>query len=267
MSVVLISIGIVVCALGLVAIGFGVPIREFGLGNTLIIAGSSGVVGGLLLIGLGAAVRELRRLALLLERAGARPPRPAEMTGRPPPSARIPFPPKPVARPSDLRGSALPADKPAADMAPPEPGERHGLVAPAHRAAEPPPPAREPPAVEPTPRPDLAHPPQWAERREREELSARSAFEEVWPPEPAPRGAPAGMPPEPRPEEHAPDSKVEPREAPAADVRPVSILKSGVIDGMAYTLYTDGSIEAQLAQGVVRFASIDELRQHLDKHG
>src|SRR3989304_5903338 len=61
MSVVLISIGIVVCALGLVAIGFGVPIREFGLGNTLIIAGSSGVVGGLLLIGLGAARRPPRR--------------------------------------------------------------------------------------------------------------------------------------------------------------------------------------------------------------
>jgi hypothetical protein len=47
---------------------------------------------------------------------------------------------------------------------------------------------------------------------------------------------------------------------------PVSILKSGVIDGMAYTLYTDGSIEAQLPSGVMRFASIDELREHLEKH-
>jgi hypothetical protein len=47
---------------------------------------------------------------------------------------------------------------------------------------------------------------------------------------------------------------------------PISILKSGVIDGMAYTLYTDGSIEAQLPSGVMRFASIDELREHLEKH-
>jgi hypothetical protein len=39
-----------------------------------------------------------------------------------------------------------------------------------------------------------------------------------------------------------------------------------VVDGMAYTLYTDGSIEAELPEGMVRFASIDELRAHLEKH-
>lgn len=43
-----------------------------------------------------------------------------------------------------------------------------------------------------------------------------------------------------------------------------SILKSGVIDEMAYTLFTDGSIEAQMPDGTMRFASIDELRRHLD---
>ena len=42
-----------------------------------------------------------------------------------------------------------------------------------------------------------------------------------------------------------------------------TIFKSGVIDGMAYTLYTDGSIEAELAHGTVKFASIDELRAYL----
>ena len=36
---------------------------------------------------------------------------------------------------------------------------------------------------------------------------------------------------------------------------PVSVLKSGVVEGMAYTLYTDGSIEAKLPEGTVRFAS------------
>ena len=44
----------------------------------------------------------------------------------------------------------------------------------------------------------------------------------------------------------------------------VTVLKSGVVDGMAYSLYSDGSIEAQMPEGMMRFASIDELRAHLD---
>jgi hypothetical protein len=46
-------------------------------------------------------------------------------------------------------------------------------------------------------------------------------------------------------------------------VQQVAILKSGVIDGMAYTVYTDGSIEAELPQGIIRFGSIEELRSYL----
>ena len=53
------------------------------------------------------------------------------------------------------------------------------------------------------------------------------------------------------------------RSRPGRSAPEVSILKSGVIDGMAYTVYTDGSIEAELPQGVLRFASIDELRTYL----
>jgi hypothetical protein len=45
---------------------------------------------------------------------------------------------------------------------------------------------------------------------------------------------------------------------------PISILKSGVVEGMAYTLYSDGSIEAQLPQGTLRFGSIEALRNHID---
>jgi hypothetical protein len=40
-----------------------------------------------------------------------------------------------------------------------------------------------------------------------------------------------------------------------------------VIDGMPYTLYADGSIEAELPQGTVKFASVDALRAHLERHG
>ena len=60
--------------------------------------------------------------------------------------------------------------------------------------------------------------------------------------------------PEPRPAAPAP-------EAPAT----VAILKSGVVDGMAYTLYADGSIEAQLPQGTLRFGSFSELRNHIEQ--
>jgi hypothetical protein len=45
----------------------------------------------------------------------------------------------------------------------------------------------------------------------------------------------------------------------------VTVIKSGVVDGMAYSLYSDGSIEAQMPEGLMRFASIDELRAHLDQ--
>ena len=45
---------------------------------------------------------------------------------------------------------------------------------------------------------------------------------------------------------------------------PVSVLKSGVVEGMAYTLYSDGSIEAQLPQGTLRFGSITALRDHIE---
>lgn len=54
---------------------------------------------------------------------------------------------------------------------------------------------------------------------------------------------------------------------PTAPPTPVSILKSGTVEGMAYTLYSDGSIEADMASGKVRFASIEALRAHLEERG
>jgi hypothetical protein len=51
---------------------------------------------------------------------------------------------------------------------------------------------------------------------------------------------------------------------PAAGTNLVTILKSGVVEGMAYTLYSDGSIEAQLPQGTLRFGSIAALRSHIE---
>ncbi len=66
------------------------------------------------------------------------------------------------------------------------------------------------------------------------------------------------------------EAPVDTAQALAPDAAPemepaVSVLKSGVVDGMAYTLYSDGSIEAQLPQGTLRFGSITELRNHIEQ--
>ena len=97
----------------------------------------------------------------------------------------------------------------------------------------------------------------------------QALFDVVWPAarpgaapvaEPARREPAAAVAAAPSPQQR----RSEPAQAPSANV---AILKSGVIDGMAYTLYADGSIEAELPQGVIKFASIDALRSHLEKHG
>jgi hypothetical protein len=46
-----------------------------------------------------------------------------------------------------------------------------------------------------------------------------------------------------------------------------NLLRQGVIDEMFYRLFADGSIEADMTHGTVRFQSIEELRQHLAKKG
>jgi len=108
-------------------------------------------------------------------------------------------------------------------------------------------------------------------------------FDAYWPKRPLPgRGAQATalaavvplpvepvLPPEPTQFQFKePEVEPPPPQAPAPVSEapaPVSVLKSGVVDGMAYTLYSDGSIEAQLPQGTLRFGSIAELRTHIEQ--
>jgi hypothetical protein len=92
-----------------------------------------------------------------------------------------------------------------------------------------------------------------------------ATFEDAWPK--SERARPSDAPP-PRRVPRAPSTFSETaanRQAPVEDQAPVTVLKSGVVDGMAYSLYSDGSIEAQMPEGLMRFASIDELRAHLDQ--
>jgi hypothetical protein len=65
-------------------------------------------------------------------------------------------------------------------------------------------------------------------------------------------------------EDSAEDSRQQ--AADLAEPRAAAVLKSGVVDGMAYTLYADGSIEAKLPQGTVKFGSIAELRAHIESN-
>jgi hypothetical protein len=104
-----------------------------------------------------------------------------------------------------------------------------------------------------------------AEKRPEPPLDRPTRPAEMRPPPAAPAPLPA-IPPLVAPPSAPPP--VMPSAAPPvrAEPRAPSILKSGVIDEMAYTLFTDGSIEAQMPDGTMRFASIDELRQHLEKH-
>lgn len=119
------------------------------------------------------------------------------------------------------------ADRPAPERIAPE------ISSPEPRAPEP----QEPEAQAPEP----VAPEPVAEPHTPEPVPAAAHSE---PAEPAPR--PYGAPP--------------PRPAPEP-----MVLKSGIVGGMAYTLYSDGSIQAELPDGVVRFASLMELRDHVSR--
>jgi hypothetical protein len=60
-----------------------------------------------------------------------------------------------------------------------------------------------------------------------------------------------------------PPLRAPPKPAPTANSPATTVYRSGVIDGMAYSLFMDGSIEAELPTGRVKFATIDELQKYL----
>jgi hypothetical protein len=70
--------------------------------------------------------------------------------------------------------------------------------------------------------------------------------------------APAAVPPPPVPPVRPP-----PKPVPAQSGAANTVYRSGVIDGMAYTLFMDGSIQAELPQGTAKFANIDDLQKYL----
>jgi hypothetical protein len=128
------------------------------------------------------------------------------------------------------------------------------------------------------PRQEQADRPAWrapppAEPPQEREPSQPSRFDAMWPADEAKPVKPAFGADSNAEAERPPRASVPPAEAgpellpPGGEqLRAVAILKSGVVDGMGYTLYVDGSIEAELPQGTLRFASITELRGYLQNN-
>lgn len=69
------------------------------------------------------------------------------------------------------------------------------------------------------------------------------------------------------PERPAMEQSSTPRPPEPGQEGQVEVLKSGTVDGMSYTLYSDGSIDAEFPDRKLRFASIDDLREHLEERG
>src|ERR1043166_1357971 len=299
MSIILLVVGILVTGAGVVATGFGIPINESGLGQTLIIAGATGIVGGLTLVALAAVVSQLSLIAEALQsrplartaipaeikqpvppaepKSEVRPPAEVRRRADPPvleqrpPEPRAPEPkaPEPAAA-ADVSSSAI--ERLRSTMARPDVAEAEEVPLSPNGGHHPPdmPPARAEPArpvatVDASPKePKL----DFLFRGKPKRPPQPESFDSMWPKRGAPdqvrgdevaRQAPAEAPPQ-------LEERRAPPPAPPVETRTVAILKSGVVDGMAYTLYADGSIEAQLPHGTVRFGSIAELRAHIENN-
>src|SRR5450631_1149799 len=63
MMLVLLIAGIGSLVAGLLAIGFGIPVKEFSFGNTLILTGAVTACTGMMMLGLWLVVRELKNIA------------------------------------------------------------------------------------------------------------------------------------------------------------------------------------------------------------
>jgi hypothetical protein len=316
MSVILSLLGIAIAAAGVAAIGFGIPINEFTLGTTLIVAGVSALTGGLVLIGLAAVVAELGRLGeamrtRLVVRAPGRSveppelappaagPAPASITpARPVPSSARPRPETPQVRAAEspaTAGASVGEISAAADRlerARAEQGEPSIVAEEEEVPLSPNGTAHvqthRPSGVEAAPPEPKVSSEDRAGGTAVEALKAsrldflfrskparpasqRGNFDAVWPADtrPGKRVESGSSSPTVEAAQRQADDSAEDSRQQAADLaepRAAAVLKSGVVDGMAYTLYADGSIEAKLPHGTVKFGSIAELRAHIESN-
>lgn len=245
---------------GLLVIAYGVLV-QLSTGNALIIAGAIGFCSGMIMLGFWTTIRELRAISRKLasgvvaearnaataaagDAVAATDLDPGFAAAEPPAGAGL-FPP---AAPPPWQDETVLRDHPIPDPLHPEPEpapKKRNLLFSSTRRER----ARGGDALTP----DLMAP----ELRSKPIQPAEPlSFDEDW-------NRPKRAEPPPRR-----NARTFPPAAPAgdADDQPsTTILKSGIVDGMAYSLYSDGSIEAQMPEGMMRFSSIDDLRVHLDQ--
>lgn len=236
MHLILLVVGVLVAAAGVVMLRAAAPLADPG-GAALFTSGMIAVVGGLILMGLAAAVHSLKRIAERLEIQ--------------------PLPLPPVASVEREDPAPRPVRAPAA--APLAGSVRPSLLGWLGRASAP------APAIQaPLPRSELPRVPQGTAQSEAPvgpppvDLEPLTRVPEV------PRVAPAVAAPASSLLRTAPKPVAHPKPAAAANgsTHP-TVYRSGVIDGMAYSLFMDGSIEAELPAGKVKFATVDELQKYL----
>ena len=275
---------------GLLGIAFGIPVKEFSFGNTEILAGVIAACTGMIMLAFGLSSgssrgyiactwRWIRVAARRRARFSREPPRRTtrrpKMTAscsisrarhirtmrnrrRPHPRRRLGM--RKLRSRDRARNETPPACRPRNRAAAKQ--RRNLLFSSTSRKERERAEGRtvDPSAGRSASRPDIL-------RAAKAERAAPATFEDAWPqPERARismcRGAarrtPSTFAEAAAAADHPPAARSE--EPPA-----VTVLKSGVVDGMAYSLYSDGSIEAQMPEGMMRFASIDELRAHLDQ--
>jgi hypothetical protein len=294
MPVVLLVLGGVTTVAGLVLVASGLTIRDGSFDTEVLTPGTIAIVGGLLLVGLGFVIRELRRI----ERVLATRPMPRAAVAEETVAVEVPEmpapipPPIPRIEPQVVAAATIAAEAPAPvedtllqpvrAKFPTIPRVENGRfteaadvslalreaaglgenvaevrsVANAGRATN-----GLAASARMVPRPDARPRPMTPPSK-----AKVSMFNTFWPATPGRDGqartqAAAVQEPvsEPVPVQAPPPLP----EAPAASAS-VSVLKSGMVEGMAYTLYSDGSIEAQLPQGTLRFGSISALRSHIE---
>jgi hypothetical protein len=290
----LLTLGAVMIAAGLGLIASGFSFSQHAFDATNVTPGIVAITGGCILIGLAFVVRALLRVEYALTlRPMARPASLGEVVGlatsavQATASAKAKAAPPPMPIPADAAPPALEQTPPPAVRIPAL--ESAPIVEDSSVSLLPNGPVRaEDESVQmsyaPAPRLNGGGHPKTVQRVAANAASAPrrplqqpkgSLFDSLWPK--AQRGAPEApavqiVPPPPvaaPPALETVPHVVAAQSVPAAQdaaAMAVSILKSGVVEGMAYTLYSDGSIEAQLPGGTLRFGSITELRNHIEQN-
>jgi hypothetical protein len=304
MPIILLALGILVASAGIGAIEFGILVNEFSLRSALISAGTTALTGGLILVALVAVISELKRLGKSLEaRPPARSVRPsaddvsepsialASVVASPDPSSRsasaqVSFRPRPDTEGhlmavesrlplySAVDASAAATERlrwmiPRTDRADPKPS----IVAMADEVPLSPNGSGQQSGEMRTPAAETV-----LEAKLEDEVDAADTIAVKT--SPLEFLFPRPAPPAPnkkfgdvwridrQPVKNVLDAEKSAEPASYGEPAPsaVAILKSGVVNGMGYTVYANGAIEAELPQGMVRFSSIAELRAHIESN-